>query len=238
MHRTGEVCAIILAGGSGERFGRTGGKQLALALGRPILSWTLEAFDRCEAVDSIVLVCPGDRQTEYAEAALEGLDLKTPIAYAASGSTRQASMASGLELLPEYTSIVAVHDGARPLIAPETVVRAIALFDDEQIDGVVVGHPSYDTLKMVDGTRVIETPDRSRFWQAQTPQIFRRAVLEGALAKATAGGYLGTDDSAIVEYAGGRVVMFDAPRENIKVTVAEDIAYVEAALRCRAEERR
>lgn len=236
MHQTGEVCAIILAGGSGERFGRAGGKQLALASGRPVLAWTVEAFDRCSSIDSIVLVCPEGRQAEYAEAAFEGRDLSTPIVFAASGQTRQASMASGLAHAPEATSIIAVHDGARPLIAPATIEGALRLLDREEIDGVVVGNPSYDTLKLVDGTRVVDTPDRARYWQAQTPQIFRRRVLAAALEQAVAEGFVGTDDSAVVEHAGAHVVMYDAPRDNIKVTVAADIAYVEAALRCREEE--
>lgn len=230
------TAAIVLAGGSGERFGRDGGKQLAEVAGRPVLAWALLALDASPLVDLIVVVCPRDRESEYADAAVNPLDLTTPVRFASSGSTRQASAQSGLDALPASVEIVAVHDGARPLLAPQTVTRAVEMLRAEKIDGVVVGNPAFDTLKVVQAGTVIETADRERFWHAQTPQVFTREAIDAAYAKAAAEGWTGTDDSAIVEHAGGVVRMLESPRENIKVTVSEDLAFVRAVLERREEE--
>ena len=100
--------------------------------------------------------------------------------------------------------------------------------------GVVVGYPAIDTLKVVTSDGVVEsTPERSRLWAVQTPQVFRAAAVRQAYESARADGFLGTDDASLVERDGGRVLAFEGPRDNIKVTVAEDLLFVEAALRFR-----
>ncbi len=98
----------------------------------------------------------------------------------------------------------------------------------------MVGQPAIDTLKIADGAVIVETPDRSKYWAVQTPQTFRAQPLRAAYALADADGFIGTDDAAIVEHAGGRVLLVEGPRDNIKVTVAEDVALVEATLAFRA----
>ncbi len=230
--------AIVCAGGSGERLGIAGGKQLALVAGRPVLAWTLEALDASEEVDHIVLVCPSDRVDEYRSAAVDVLELSTPLTFAASGSSRQASVASGIAAAPAEAQIILVHDGARPLVTPEIVAATIAALDaDAAAVGAVIGQPAIDTLKIADGTVIAETPDRSKYWAVQTPQTFREAALRAAYGRAAEDGFIGTDDAAVVEHAGGRVLLVEGPRDNIKVTVAEDIALVEAALAFRAAEK-
>ncbi|HEY5541254.1 MAG TPA: 2-C-methyl-D-erythritol 4-phosphate cytidylyltransferase [Coriobacteriia bacterium] len=228
------TAAVIVAGGTGERLGRPGGKQLALVLGKPVLSWTLAAFDAAPEVELIVVVCHPDRTAEYRATAVDPIAPATPIVFAPSGETRQASVASGLVLVPERVTTVLVHDGARPLVTPTLIGAALAALGAEpDADGIVVGHPAVDTLKVVIGQTVAETPERARFWAVQTPQIFRAASLRAAYRVAGAEGFLGTDDSSLVERNGGRVVVFEGPRDNIKVTVAEDLVLVEAALRFR-----
>jgi 2-C-methyl-D-erythritol 4-phosphate cytidylyltransferase len=100
----------------------------------------------------------------------------------------------------------------------------------------VVGHPSYDTLKHVDDSgRITGTLDRSVIWAAQTPQVFRAPVLRAAYARAHTEGFAGTDDASLIEHAGGAVRMLAGPRDNLKITVPEDLAVVERTLKARAE---
>jgi 2-C-methyl-D-erythritol 4-phosphate cytidylyltransferase len=228
------TAAIIVAGGSGERLGRPGGKQLAPVLGRPVLSWTLSAFGDAPQVDLIVVVCHPERVEEFRRVAVEPLALHTPLLFAPGGDSRQASVASGLAMLPDGVGIVLVHDGARPLVTPALIAEALDVFREAGADGLVVGYPAVDTLKLVEGRDVAETPDRSRYWAVQTPQIFAADTLLSAYEVAAANGWLGTDDASLVERNGGRVVVFPGPRDNIKVTVAEDLFFVEAALRFRS----
>ena len=150
------VCAIIVAGGTGSRFGNPGGKQLVMVEGRPLVSWCIAAFDRSELVGHIVVVCPQERRLEMARDAVEPFGYATPVTYADAGSTRQDSTRAGLDAVPEGFSYVAVHDGARPLIKPQTVDSAARiLMANAEIDGVVCGQPAIDTLKRVepDGRR-------------------------------------------------------------------------------------
>ena len=228
---TVRTAAVIVAGGTGERLGLSGGKQLAEVAGKPILSWSIAAFDASPRIDLIVVVCHPERVDEYRAMAVDTLDLTTPVLFAAGGATRQASVASGLELVPEEAAFVAVHDGARPLVTLDAIAKTLqALDEDSDVDGAIVGYPVVDTLKLVDGRAITQTADRARFWAVQTPQTFRAAALKAAYASARAEGFLGTDDASLVERAGGRVLVVDGPRDNIKVTVAEDLALVEAAL--------
>jgi 2-C-methyl-D-erythritol 4-phosphate cytidylyltransferase len=228
------TAAIIVAGGTGERLGRPGGKQLADVLGQPVLSWTLAAFDAAPAVDLIVVVCHPERIAEFREVAVDPLGLSTQVVFAPGGDTRQASVASGLALAPPTVETVLVHDGARPLVTPQLIAEALAVLAAEpEAAGAVVGYPAVDTLKIVDGLTIAETPERARFWAVQTPQVFRAAPLRAAYAAAAADGFLGTDDSSLVERDGGWVLVLEGPRDNIKVTVAEDLVFVEAALRFR-----
>lgn len=227
----GRAAAIVVAGGSGERFGRAGGKQLQPVAGWPVLSWSVRAIDATTDVAQLVIVCPQDQAEEYEKEAIAPLSLARRVSFAAAGATRQESVARGLALVSEEHEFVVVHDGARPLVSPELVTRCLdTLVERPEADGAVVGYPSVDTLKVVEGDVVVETPDRSRFWAVQTPQAFRSRALRRAHASAAAAGYLGTDDASLVERSGGRVVVVEGPRDNIKVTVSEDLAYVSAVL--------
>lgn len=224
--------AIIVAGGSGERLGQAGGKQLLEVCGRPVLSHAIAAFEECAAIDTIVVVTHPARVDEYRQAAIDPLASTKVAAVVGGGSTRQESVAAGFAALGPDIDIVAIHDGARPLVTPDLVGRAIAALQAEPaLAGVVVGHPSYDTMKHVDEYGVIVgTPDRATLWAAQTPQVFRAPALLSAHAAAAREGYIGTDDASLVERAGGVVRMLEGPRNNIKVTVAEDLALVELLL--------
>lgn len=228
---------VIAAGGSGERFGDVAGKQLAIVAGLPVLAHTLRAFDRCPDVDAIVVVAHPDRVEEYQREAVERSGAGKVVAVVAGGATRIQSVRAGLAALPDGVELVAIHDGARAAVTSETISAAFAaLAASPEVDGVVVGHPCVDTIKEVDaGGRVIDTPDRTRFWMAQTPQVFRPSALSRAYWKAGIAGFEGTDDASLVEAVGGTVVMVEGPRSNLKVTVPEDLDMLAALLTARAE---
>ena len=227
-----KTAAIILAGGTGERFGNEGGKQLVEIGGKPILTWSVEAFDAVGDIGLIVIVCPAVRQGEYLSKAVDPFSFATPIVVAAAGSTRQESAFSGLELVPEEFEYVVMHDGARPLISADLIAHTIAtLKGNIDADGAVVAHPAIDTLKVVENGVIVGTPDRSVFWNAQTPQVFRAGIYRRAHASALSDGFVGTDDSSLIERLGGRVLVVEGKRDNIKLTVPEDYLMLVAAVR-------
>ena len=225
-----DTCAIIAAGGSGERFGNPRGKQFVEVAGMPMVSWSVIAFDEAPCVGHIVIVCPLDR-TEPMGQIIGQLSLTTPVSFAEAGPTRQDSCRSGIAAVPDGFSFVAIHDGARPLVTVGAIEASVqALRADPSLDGAVCGQPAIDTLKLVGKGLISSTPDRSLFWAAQTPQTFRIDVIRAAHEQAMREGFVGTDDSSLVEHAGGRVACVDSPRDNIKVTVPEDLKLVEAVL--------
>ena len=227
-----KTAAIILAGGTGERFGKEGGKQLVEIGGKPILTWSVEAFDAVGDIGLIVIVCPAERQGEYLGKAVDPFSFATPIVVAAAGSTRQESAFSGLELVPEEFEYVVMHDGARPLISADLIAHTIAtLKGNIDADGAVVAHPAIDTLKVVENGVIVGTPDRSVFWNSQTPQVFRAGIYRRAHASALSDGFVGTDDSSLIERLGGRVLVVEGKRDNIKLTVPEDYLMLVAAVR-------
>ena len=225
------VCAVVVAGGCGQRFGNPGGKQLVNVAGRPMMSWSVRAFDRSAYVGHIVVVCPPERREEMRRVAIDPFTFETPITFADAGETRQDSTRSGVAAVPEGFEYVAIHDGARPLITTDAINNAInRLLDSPRIDGVVCGQPSIDTLKIVKDGRIESTPPRSMYWAAQTPQIFRTETMRRAHAEALEEGFVGTDDSSLVERAGGTVMCVESPRDNLKVTLPEDLRPVTAIL--------
>lgn len=225
------TACIVVAGGSGTRFGRDGGKQLAELGGVPVLARTVANLVACPSVDSLIVVCDPDRIEEYA-AAVAAVAGDKPFEAVPGGETRQSSVRAGIAALPEGEAVVVVHDGARPLVPVEVVERALEVLDaDPEADGVVVGHPVSDTVKIVssDG-RIERTPDRERLWAVQTPQVFRVASLRAAHAAAELDGRIGTDDASLVEREGGTVRVMEGPRSNLKITTASDLVCAEALL--------
>ncbi|MDO4595618.1 MAG: 2-C-methyl-D-erythritol 4-phosphate cytidylyltransferase [Coriobacteriaceae bacterium] len=237
MSGSERVCAVIVAGGVGSRFGNPGGKQLIDLCGRPLLYWSVAAFARSSHVGHIVLVLPEEHAERMRAAAIDPFDFGVPITYARAGAERQDSTRAGIEAVPGGFDVVAIHDSARPLVRPATIDAVIeALLADSSLAGAVCAQPSVDTLKLVNTDCVIEgTPDRSRYWCVQTPQVFRLRTVRDAHERARARGYLGTDDASLVEAAGGRVACVESPRDNMKVTLPEDLCPMAAIMRERLE---
>ena len=196
-----------------------------------MLTWSIAAFDAVEDVGEIVVVCPEERIAEYRSCAIDPYPFVTPITMAPAGATRQESAFSGLEYASEEYEYVVLHDGARPLIAPELIAHTInTLKGTLDADGAIVATPSIDTLKVVENGCIVGTPDRRVFWNAQTPQVFRASVYRRAHASALSEGFVGTDDSSLIERLGGKVLVVEGKRSNIKLTVPEDYAMLNMSL--------
>lgn len=229
-----DTAAVVLAGGNGSRFGNPGGKQLFDLLGHPVVTWAVEAFDAVPEVGSIIVVCPENAIDEFRRIAFDPYPFVTPIEFISSGDVRQESAFNGVNAVDGFYEFIAMHDGARPLVTPQLIRHALAMLKGTlDADGAIVGHPAVDTLKVVGDGIVVGTPDRSMFWNAQTPQIFRAEILRRAHVEALSQGFVGTDDSSLVERLGAKVLLVDGPRDNIKVTVPEDAGPVVAALEVR-----
>ena len=201
--------AIVVAGGSGERFGQ---RKQYLALGAErVLDWALRSA--AERTDGIVLVVPAD-----------AVDHPEPLAsrVVAGGASRSDSVRAGLAAVPADATTIVVHDAARPVPMPGIWERVLAAID-AGADAAVPAVPLADTLREVDGGTV----DRSRYVAVQTPQAFRATLLRAAHATASHG----TDDASLVEAAGGRVVVVDGDPANIKITTPIDLSVAE--LLCR-----
>ena len=180
----------------------------------------------------IVLVCSPERRFQMQEQVVDPLYLATPLRFADSGPVRQQSCLSGLrEADTDRFPFVAIHDAARPLVRVEDVEGAIArLREADDLDGVVCGLPAVDTIKVCDDGAISDTPERSRCWQAQTPQVFPSAMALEAHESAADDGFVGTDDASLVERLGGRVAMHSVGWGNAKVTVPQDMVVAAAVL--------
>ena len=222
---------VVVAGGSGERFGDPRGKQFVDLLGLPMVAWSLLAADRAPSVAEIVVVCAESRLSNMRDDVLSRITLTKTVTLAPAGATRQDSAYSGLRAASPELEFVAVHDAARPLLDPELLERALACVrTDASLDGAILAVPCTSTLKVVSGTTIVSTPARDLYWEAQTPQVFRREALMAANRRARHEGIVGTDDASLVERAGGTVAVVESTRDNIKVTLPEDLALAEAAL--------
>lgn len=224
------VSVIIAAAGSSRRMGVP--KQAIDLLGKPVLVHTLLAFEQAEAVGEIVVVTRAEDIGLVREWA-ERYGIRKLSAVVAGGDTRQRSVASGLAVCGEFP-LVAIQDGARPLITPEAIGRVAEAA--RQAGGAAAATPAVDTIKTVDDKGYITgTPDRRFVWQVQTPQIFDRALYSAAIARAQAAGGDYTDDCQLMEQAGHAVRLVDVGVPNFKVTVPADVVLARAVLQERSK---
>lgn len=211
--------AIIVAAGNSRRMGFH--KLTAELLGKPVLRWTISAFDACEAVDDLLIVVGEATREMVLEWAEEGL-FKKPITLSDGGAERHLSVHEGLKRLPESADLVAVHDGARPLISPEQIARCITRARDCR--AVACARPVTETLKRVDGRGVISgSLERDGAWVMETPQVFERALLCRAYDSVVREGLLVTDEVSAVQNVGAEVYVLDNPHPNLKITYPSDL---------------
>lgn len=213
--------ALLVAAGRGERLGRDRPKALVLLAGRPMLEWSVDALAHVAAVQEIVIALP----PEHLHAAPPGT---VPVA---GGEFRSESVRAALGASGGGDPVI-VHDAARPLAGPELFERALAELAASGADGVVVAAPVPDTIKEVgaDGATVTGTLDRKSLWAIQTPQVFRRAALEAALAQPDDVLRQATDDAWLIERAGGVVRVLPNVQPNVKVTTEVELRLAEGLL--------
>ena len=195
-------------------------KQFLDLAGRPVLAWTLTAFERADRIDRVVLVV-GPEDLDTCREQFGKKKFSKVVDVVAGGAERQDSVACGLRAIPQDADVIAVHDGARAYITPEDI-NAVVLTAAER-GAAVLGTPVTDTIKRVQGDQVVETLDRSALRAVQTPQAFRRDVIFRAHRAARESGYLGTDDTALVERLGEAITIVPGRADNIKITSPEDL---------------
>lgn len=216
--------AIIPAAGRGRRFGRGFNKVLAEASGKPIIAHTLAAFQASALIDGVILVC-GAEDTPACRQIVDRFGLSKVTAVIEGGSHRQESVWNGLRRLPDETSIVVIHDGARPLVNERIIAESVSAASS--YGAAVAAVPVTDTIKIADPEGVVvSTPDRDQLFAIQTPQAFRRELIVEAHRRAISDGFYGTDDAALVERLGTSVRLFTGSPQNIKVTEPHDLEVV------------
>lgn len=227
------VCtAIVPAAGTSRRMG--GENKLMMELGGvPVLVRTLQAIDQAELVDEIVVATQAELLEEVAQLCAEA-GLRKKVKVVQGGATRTESvLAAAMEANPK-AQLLAVHDGARPLVVPAEFDHVIRFACNTYAAAPAV--PVNDTVKTVDDTGLVTgTPDRSTLRAVQTPQVFRAELLKAALQAVVAEGAAVTDDCAAVERLGKQVYLTEGNRENIKITTPIDLAIAEAILRQRGQ---
>jgi 2-C-methyl-D-erythritol 4-phosphate cytidylyltransferase len=205
---------VVVAGGRGDRFGSL--KQFSTVAGARLVDHAVAAA--ASVCNEVVVVLPTG--VEW--------DGPTVQAVVAGGATRSESVRAGLAAVADDTEIVVVHDAARPLASPELfelVIDAVRAGADAAVPALEV----VDTLKRVDGDRVVDTVDRAKLVAVQTPQAFRASALRAAHE----GGDNATDDAALVEASGGTVVIVAGDPRNLKVTTMADLTLAETLLEAR-----
>jgi 2-C-methyl-D-erythritol 4-phosphate cytidylyltransferase len=227
------TAAIVPAAGRGERLGPGAPKALRDLGGQPLLVHAVRALSDARSVDLVVVAAPED-ELGAVLALLRPVTRATELEVVAGGRTRQESVALALAVLPADVDVVLVHDAARPL-APAELVDAVAAAVRSGADAVVPGQALADTVKQVDPAgRVEATLDRSVLRAVQTPQGFRRTVLEAAHAAAAGSASdessAATDDAGLVERIGGTVLVVAGSEEAFKVTRPLDLVLAEAVL--------
>jgi len=214
--------ALIVAAGRGERLGTGRPKALVSLAGRPMLEWSVAALQALDAIERIVGALPAGELDAAPEGTLA----------VAGGEARSHSVREALRAAGEGDPVI-VHDAARPLAGADLFQRALDDIKASGADAVVAAAPVSDTIKEVaaDGRTVTRTLERARLWAVQTPQVFRRTVLQAVLAGAEDELLAeATDDAWLVERAGGTVRVVQAEAGNIKVTTPADLAIAERLL--------
>ena len=212
-----KVSAIIPAAGSGERFGEE--KQFKLLSGRPLFFHTLKLFLQSDYIDEIIVAVPS-ANVDSTHRDVLSMSAGKPVKVVAGGTRRQDSVKNGIDVSDSDSTLVCIHDAARPFVTENLIQRSISAC--EFADGAVVGIPSKDTVKFSENGLVKETLDREKIWLAQTPQCFHKNKLLQALDHAATENLTGTDESALMEAMGFSIKLVEGDSNNFKITTKDD----------------
>ena len=216
--------AVIVAAGSASRMGGID-KVMAVLGGEPMIAHTVRAFQQCGAIADIVIVTRPDLIRPISALCAQMDKVRMVVA---GGKSRQESVALGLNALPKGVELAAIHDGARPLITDAVIDRTVRAANSYGAAAPAV--PVKDTIKVVRGGLVTQTPDRASLQAVQTPQVFDFDLLRGALKKAAEDAAAVTDDCSAVERLGMAVKIVEGDERNLKVTTPMDLKIAEMLL--------
>lgn len=220
-----KTTAIIVAAGSGSRLKSDTPKQFLEIHGKPVIAHTIERFQAAPSIDSILLVLAADRIDAF-----DPSPFSKVYKVIAGGSSRAESVRNGLDALDSETEIVAVHDGARPLVSVDEIERTVTKAKETGAACLVA--PVTDTIKSIRGGEIAETLDREKLRRALTPQVFMidvlRKAVEGVELSETV-----TDECFLVEKLGHPIAIVEGSLRNIKITHLEDLIFAEAELETR-----
>ncbi len=222
--------AIIVAAGTGTRFGSDEPKQFVEILGKPLIIHTLERFEACPEVDEIVLVMSASAIPEF-EISNFRSEITKLIHIARGGLTRAESVRNGLAAVSSATTIVAVHDGARPMVTVDEIAATIAKANEMGAACLVAAVT--DTIKTISVDEISGTLDRDKLRRALTPQAFRVEVLRMAFEIGDTSEAV-TDECYLVEKLGHPIAFVEGSSRNIKITRPEDMVFAELVLRTMA----
>ena len=221
--------AIIVAGGKSERMGPDVDKAFLSLGAKPVLVYSLLAFEKCPDVDEVVLVVRKER-IEAARCAVQMFGCKKVIKIIAGGNQRQQSVANGLAEISAESVVVAVHDGARPCVTIDLISETIK--SAAQYGSGVAAVKITDTVKEVDkGMIIAQTIDRTKLWQVQTPQAFKVDLLRKAFDMVVKKKIKITDEASSVELISDNVRLVQSSSSNIKITSPDDLVLAAAVMR-------
>lgn len=221
-----DTSAVIVCAGNASRMGGIN-KILALLNEKPVIAFTMQAFQECADIAEIVIVTKEENFSQIKEIA-EQYQIKKLTNIVEGGDTRQKSVLNGVKAVSKNSAYIAIHDGARPLVKPEHIAKVIQ--DARIFGGATLGVPVKDTIKTVDDGLITDTPPRNALWATQTPQVFRKRIYIEAMDFALTHGLDFTDDCQLVEAIGGKVYMTKGDYTNMKLTTPEDLKIAEVLL--------
>ncbi len=223
---------VIVAAGSSTRMGGVD-KIMADLSGKPVILRSVEAFQKHGAIQEIVVVTREDLR-ETIEKLLQDNGMTKVVAVVTGGSTRAESVSKGMDCCRKKAGLIAIHDGARPLVTQEIITNTIA--NAAKTKAAVPGIPVKDTVRIVKGGVGVDTPDRATLYAMQTPQIFDADLIRAATLNAMQKKAAVTDDCSAVELMGMRVSIVDGAEENLKITTRLDMAIANVLARKRDAE--
>lgn len=222
------VSAVIVAAGSSKRMDNGVDKLSVRVNGKPLIAWTISRFESADSVDEIIIVARED-SLDFVEELVNGEGFGKINSVVAGGAHRQNSTKNGIMALSRESEVVLIHDGSRPLVHPSDID---SLTEDVYNHGAsLLATKCNDTIKEVENGKIVKTIKRDSLWSAQTPQGFRKDIIAEALAKAERDGFIGTDEASLVERMNIEISIVEGRRDNIKVTVQEDLKFVERYFR-------
>ena len=224
-----KVCALIPAAGKGSRMAHSVKKPYLKLAQKPILAHTIQRFEQNSAVDAIFVIVDQADFSECRAAVLRPYPFTKVQELVEGGETRQMSVYNGIRALSADVDFVIVHDGVRPFVTDEVIFACLTAADE--CGAAVAAVPVKDTIKVANkDSFIVETPVRDRLWAVQTPQVFRKSLLEEAHQVAQARQLTATDDASLVEQLGFPVKLVEGSYANLKITTPIDLQVAEVLI--------